>query len=283
MASFTEIVNPEGLSWELIVVDNNSQDKTRAICEEYKKEAAWDLRYVFEEKQGLSQARNRGRQHAQGDIVAFTDDDVIVDKYWLFNIHKVFSEYRVAAVGGRILPLWDTPKPRWLIPDLFGMLALLDLGGRPIYLTSPSIYGANFAVRAEMFRKYGAFNINLGRIGKRLSCHEEYDFLLRLHHAGEKILYHPNVLVHHCISRERMSKSYFRRWRYYAGASSAVMQKNVSRKDFWKMSGYRAKGLLLNVLLYIVNLLCFSAKRFVYELAIINDVSFFWHSFVVSD
>ena len=82
------MVNLEGISWELIVVDNNSKDKTRALCEEYKKDAPWHTKYTFEEKQGLSQARNRGIQHAQGKIVAFIDDDVVVDKYWLINIHK---------------------------------------------------------------------------------------------------------------------------------------------------------------------------------------------------
>lgn len=281
MQSFSEMVNPEGISWELIVVDNNSKDKTRALFEEYKKKAPWDLKYIFEAKQGLSRARNRGIQHAQGKIVAFTDDDVIVDRHWISNIYKSFAEYPVGVAGGKILPVWETPKPNWLVTDLYPYLALLDLGDQPIYLKYPEIiYGANFAVQAELFRKYGGFNPDLGRIGQKLFCHEELDFIHRLHKGGEKILYHPKILVHHCISRKRLSKSYFRRWRYNAGASGAVLLKDLSQTVLLKVSCYQAKELLFNVLLYTASLMSFSSKRFIYELKIIDAVSFFWHKFV---
>jgi glycosyltransferase involved in cell wall biosynthesis len=282
LKSFTEIVNPEAFSWELIVVDNNSKDKTQIILEQYKKHSKVNLQYVFEEKQGLSRARNRGIQHAKGNIIAFTDDDIIVDKYWLFNIHKVLKEYQVSSVGGKILPLWDIPKPRWLIPELYGMLALLDLGEKPLYLNYPFIFGANIAVQAKMFKKYGLFNENLGRVGKKLFSHEELDFLLRLHNGGEKILYHPDILVHHCISRERMSKLYFRKWKYYAGASSAIMVKNVKRSNLGEISCNKT-NLLFNMFLYPVNLMRFRSNIFICELKVIRDLSYFWHKYMVCE
>jgi glucosyl-dolichyl phosphate glucuronosyltransferase len=278
LKSFSEMVNPKGISWQLVIVDNNSKDKTRMLCEEYKQKAAWDFRYVFEGKQGLSHARNRGIIEAQGRVLAFTDDDVIVDRHWLSNIHELFQEYRVGGVGGKVLPLWETPKPKWLIQDLYGMLALLDLGDQPIYLDYPEIvFGANFAVRAEMFGKYGAFDKNLGRIGQRLSCHEELDFIHRLQKAGEKILYHPQIVVHHCISRRRLSKWYFRRWKYGAGASNAFLQKHINLIFLFKESYYRIK---YNFSHYNYNLLCLSPQRFVHELEIIQYVSLLWHTFM---
>ena len=282
LQSLLNMFNPEGVSWEVIVVDNNSRDNTRTFCEEYKKAAGWDLKYVFEERQGLSHARNQGIETAQGEILAFLDDDVIVERYWLANIHKAFAENRVAAVGGKILPLWETPKPKWLIPSLYYMLALLDLGDKSILLTYPNIiFGANFAVHTEIFKKYGNFNINLGRVGMRLFCHEELDFIHRLQKAGEKILYHPNVIVHHYISTKRLSKSYFRQWKYDAGASSAVLLKDLSPTSLIKASCYFTLKLLYNSIFYLANLLRFSPRRFIHELKIINNISILWHIFVI--
>jgi glycosyltransferase involved in cell wall biosynthesis len=99
-------VIPDDLPWECILVDNNSDDSTRSVFEEVEKHYESKIRYVFEEKRGLSHARNRGIKEARGEIIAFTDDDVIVDKYWIQNIGKAFKEYDVACVGGST-PVWE--------------------------------------------------------------------------------------------------------------------------------------------------------------------------------
>src|SRR5690348_6834853 len=74
--------SPAGCEWEVIVVDNNSRDDTRAVVEEVA--ASWPrLRYEFEGAQGLSHARNRGIGAARGDVILFTDDDVLPESDWL--------------------------------------------------------------------------------------------------------------------------------------------------------------------------------------------------------
>jgi GT2 family glycosyltransferase len=282
LQSLSKMVNPDGVSWEIIVVDNNSQDKTRTVCEDYKKAAGCDLTYVFEERQGLSYARNKGIETAKSEILVFIDDDVIVDRYWLTNIQKAFAENQVAVVGGKILPLWEAPKPPWLIPSLYGMLALLDLGDISIQMQSPMIlYGANFAVRSEIFQIYGGFNIHLGRVGLKLFCQEEKDFIHRLQKAGEKILYHPDIIVYHCISTNRLSKSYFRRWKFYAGASRAILLQDLTQRDLVQTSSYFTLKLFYYVLLYLANLIRLSRQRFIYELIIIENISILWHTFVI--
>jgi glycosyltransferase involved in cell wall biosynthesis len=99
---------PDDSSWEVILVDNNSDDDTRLVFEEFEKHYESKIRYIFEEKRGISHARNRGIKAARGEIIAFTDDDVIVDNYWIQNIEKAFKEHNdVACVGGKILPVWE--------------------------------------------------------------------------------------------------------------------------------------------------------------------------------
>jgi glycosyltransferase involved in cell wall biosynthesis len=274
LKSFTEISVPEGSVWELILVDNNSKDKTKKFVEEFKKDCKLNIEYIFEEKPGLSHARNQGIKQAKGEIIAFTDDDVIVDRYWLLNIQKAFNEHGVSCVGGRILPIWGIPKPEWLIPQLHYILALLDRGDKPFYLESPIIWGANFAVKASVFEKYGVFNIKLGRIPERLFAGEETDFVARLLNGGEKVLYYPNAVVHHCISTDRISKKYFRRWKYDQGILKASTLDHFRHQKYWRMPYHPIIYFLKNPILFPKGLRNFSQKRFVYELSLISYIGF---------
>jgi len=270
--SFKEMRGLDNNSWELILVDNNSNDITRIIVEKFQQDLA-NIKYVFAEKPGLSQARNCGLKCASGEIISFADDDVIFDQYWLANLQRAFQEYQPCCVGGKILPIWEIPKPRWLVQELYGILALLDLGDKPLLLTYPGIFGANFAVRAEMFYRYGEFDTNLGRIPGRLFAGEDTDFFSRLLKGGEKILYHPDVVVHHCISRGRISRQYFRRWKFDVGLSTAVRLGDAGDRTMGGVPYYTIKTLLLNACLYCWSLLRLSPQRFVHELQIIHDLS----------
>ena len=83
---------PEDWVWELIIVDNNSSDDTKMVAEAFVSETNISARYVFEARQGLSSARNRGIKEATGDIVAFSDDDMVFDPHWFFEILAVFEK-----------------------------------------------------------------------------------------------------------------------------------------------------------------------------------------------
>jgi glycosyltransferase involved in cell wall biosynthesis len=274
LKSFMEISTPEGSSWELILVDNNPKDKTKSLVEEFKKDCKLNIEYIFEEKPGLSHARNQGIKQAKGEIIAFTDDDAIVDRYWLLNIQKAFKEYGVSCVGGKILPIWEIPKPKWLIPELHYIVALLDRGDKPFYLESPIIWGTNFAVKASVFEKYGVFDVRLGRIPERLFAGEETDFVRRLLNEDEKVLYYPNAVVHHCVPRDRISKKYFRRWKYDQGILKASTLDHVIHQKYWGMAYHPIIYLLKNLIPFPKGIRNFSQKGFVYELNLISYIGF---------
>ena len=276
LKSLQEIVIPDHLSCEVIVVDNNSNDDTRLVFEEVGKDFGSKIRYVLEDMKGLSHARNRGVKEASGEIIAFTDDDVIVDKHWIQNIDKAFKEYDgVACVGGKILPIWEIPKPNWLKPDLYGYLALLDKGNSVAYMDALEIWGANFAVKSEMFKRYGLFDTNLGRTPRKLYSGEEAEFLRRLQNAGEKILYDPLSIIHHHIPAHRMSKKYLRKWRFDQGELEGILMEDTKYSGIMNYHSRTTRIILLrHVMVSLLKIGCFTKDRFNHELRICHILGF---------
>lgn len=165
LQSIGQMDNPQGICWELIVVDNNSSDGTQNVIQEFAYDADIDVKNIFEGTQGLSYARNAGLGQARGKLIAFTDDDVIVDRQWLVNICKAFASSDAWCIGGKILPIWSVPKPKWLSKRIHYALALLDYGDEVKKMTKPNLWGANLSFRAAVFDSYGMFDTSLGRKG----------------------------------------------------------------------------------------------------------------------
>jgi glycosyltransferase involved in cell wall biosynthesis len=219
---------PPSLDWEVVVVDNNSADQTRAAFEAFAAQHPGRFRYVFEPKQGLSNARNAGILATRAEVIAFTDDDVIVDAAWLRNLTKSLLDRTRAASGGRILPLQSSVLPSWLAlsgPYNLGgpVAALFDQGGEPKELDVPP-YGASMAFRGEVFQKYGYFRTDLGRSGASLLGGEDTEFGLRLIAAGERFGYEPSAVVYHPIAEERLKKKYILTWFFDFGRARTLQK-----------------------------------------------------------
>lgn len=275
LKSIRDVVIPNNLSWEVIIVDNNSDDDTRLVFEEIEKNFETKIRYVFEDKQGIAHARNRGVKEARGEIIAFADDDVIVDKYWIQNIDKAFKEHDDAVcVGGKILPIWEIPKPNWLNQTLYAYLALLDYGDSVVHMDTPDIYSANIAVKSEMLKKHGVFDTNLGRMPKKLYCGEETEFVQRLLNAGEKILYHPLIIVHHCVPAHRISKQYMRQWNFDRGEMEGFLMNNKKYFQFIDIQSHTSKKMLRDIIVSVLRIGFFSKNRFNHELRIYHILGF---------
>jgi glycosyltransferase involved in cell wall biosynthesis len=217
--SFSKLRIPPTLRWELLVVDNNSNDDTAAVIRSFIQRIGPQVRYIFEATQGRSAALNAGIARALGDVVAFTDDDVILDPDWLAQLHQAFHDRSVTAVAGRILPLWQHPRPDWLELDGQQAVVNFDLGDRPQDIRIAPM-GANSAFRKEVFANYGLFRLDLGVRGSQhtITC-DDTEFGGRLMAADERILYWPTAIIHHPVDPQRTTKKYFLSWYYYNGVS----------------------------------------------------------------
>jgi glycosyltransferase involved in cell wall biosynthesis len=217
---------PESVQWEVLVIDNNSTDNTRAVTEKFRSRYAGRFRYIFEQRQGLSQARNTGIREARGKIIAFVDDDVTVGPRWLEEITSVFHDGEWSGAGGRILPERGFIPPYWLALDgrysLLGALcAHYDRGDASGEMKTPA-YGANMAFRAEMFEKYGGFRTDLGRSSNDLMSNEDTEFGRRLIDGGERLRYVASSVVYHAIHEGRVHKGFFLSWWYDFGRARII-------------------------------------------------------------
>lgn len=215
---------PESVEWEVLVVDNNSSDQTREVVEDFCRRYPGRFRYLFEPQQGLSCARNAGIRESQSEILAFADDDAIVEADWLWNLTSALQNGEWTGAGGRIIPVWPRPLPSWLsIADAntMGPFVAFDLGTEAGPLRRPP-YGANMAFRREAFEKYGDFRADLGRSGSNLQGREDVEFANRLLAEGERLRYEPGAVVRHPVPECRMEKRYVLRWWYWYGRSEVA-------------------------------------------------------------
>ncbi len=229
---------PLSVPWELLVVDNNSSDGTCEIVEKHASLHPGRIRYVHEARQGKSFALNSAVRESRGKVLAFTDDDVLVEEGWLWNLTACLHSAEWAGTGGRIIPTWDQPIPRWLSTSnvlIRGALVALDLGSEPVAMAQAPI-GANMAYRREVFEKHGLFRTDLGRTGSSLMACEDTEFGQRLLHRGEKLRYEPSAVVYHPVPQNRVNKKYFLAWSYGHGQSELISSE-THRKTNWFFAG----------------------------------------------
>jgi glycosyltransferase involved in cell wall biosynthesis len=223
LETFRGLVCPPDLAWELLVVDNNCGDGTREVIQEFSRTARFPVRYILEKRQGKSFALNSGVAEAKGEIIAFTDDDVLLHPDWLTNLTRALEGSEYAAVAGRIVPSWNHPKPEWLEMDGQQAVVNLELGDEVTEIRLPPL-GANSAFRKQVFGKYGLFRLDLGPNESRhtITC-EDWEFGERVMRGGEKVVYCPTAIVYHPVDPKRTTKKYFLDWYYYNGVSLTRM------------------------------------------------------------
>jgi glycosyltransferase involved in cell wall biosynthesis len=212
--------------WELIVVDNNSGDNTREVVSEAQQWFPAPLRYIFEPEQGRCAALNAGIKASTGAIIVTTDDDVRVEKGWLDRAADSLDRLGCDYVGGKVLPVWSAPRPAWL-PDRGGrhwaVIALLDYGPEPLQFNRQVPLGVNMAFRREAFERAGLWDNSVGRKAGTLLGQEVREWGLRARAAGLTGFYVPQMVIHHVIPADRLTKKYFRRWFYWHGISRAML------------------------------------------------------------
>lgn len=222
------LMSPPEDAWEIVVVDNASTDDTRATIGEYESAMPRIVRYLRQERRGKSFAVNAGISEAHGELLLFTDDDVIVDAGWCRALTSAMKRSGCIGAGGRIIAEWTASPPAWLEPqgpDRLMNVVAFDVGHAPGELkTAP--FGPNMAFRREAFERYGLFRTDLGPGAGRYLPGQDTEFGRRLLAAGERLEWVPGAMVRHELQSDKMRKRYVASW--YFGYGRMAMRTGVS-------------------------------------------------------
>ncbi len=227
--------------YTLLVIDNSLQPE-ESLAFRDSLQGFENLEYVITEKCGIAFARNEALRLCKTDILAFTDDDCLVKEDWLQNILEIFSRYSegVAAIGGKVKPLWEEEPPPWLTGDLLGCLALIDWGEEEFLIEDMHtrwLITANEAYRTAALRKAGGFPEQLGRKRRLPLAQEEFAANQALRTCGYEILYTPLLEVSHFIPAARVTKTMLCRDAFWEGVSQALYRKKgLSGEDTDKLA-----------------------------------------------
>jgi glucosyl-dolichyl phosphate glucuronosyltransferase len=208
------------IAYEIVVVDNGSVDGTRHFVQSLVNRSRPPVRYVLEERQGISYARNAGILAARSPLIAFLDDDCRAASDWVMTINQTFDRHsEVGCLGGKVLPVWKTKPPEWLDKGHWSPLAITDHGDTVLSVDADHplcLVAANLAFRRDVFGRIGLFNTTLARS-------EDHELELRFFTAGGRALYVPTMIVTTDVPAGRCTKRYHRAWHAQHGRDCARM------------------------------------------------------------
>jgi len=207
--------NVAGKAMEIIVVDNNSTDGTRAVVERYP-----GVTYVFEARKGITRARQCGFLAAKGDILAYVDADTHPPAGWVEQITKQFAARENLACLSGPYSFYDLAGMRRVISNAW------FVGARPFYwLTGHMMVGGNFAIRRDVLEKMGGFDASIEFYG------EDVDIGKRASKHG-RVLFCPNFVMP--TSARRMTKQGFLKMAglYFTNYFSIVFRGKPATTDY---------------------------------------------------
>lgn len=206
-----EKIDPN-IPWELIVIDNASDDASSKVAlDSWKLEVP--VRVFVENEKGLIYARYRGIKEARYEYISFIDDDNWIDPNWIQNIYNIFKSHpEVGVCGSRNYGAFEKTPPDWL-KSIVGSYAIGDQGKETGDVTNTRgyVWGAGMSFRKSVFEKLleaGFKSVLTGRKGKNLAAGEDTELAYAFRLAGWRIWYDEMLTLQHYIPSQRFDWKY---------------------------------------------------------------------------
>lgn len=202
------------ISVEIIIVDNNSRDRTAEILQHAR--ANWQpkfpLIYSFEPEQGAAFARQNAVREAKGELIGFIDDDNLPKADWIVQAYEFGKQYpKAGAYGGKIKAQYEVNPPE-NFEKIEGFLAIRDRGEsanlyQPEVLSLPP--GAAMVVRRQAWLDCVPSRPKLGgKAANSMVQGDDWEPLMYLYKAGWEIWYNPAMETQHQIPKSRLERDY---------------------------------------------------------------------------
>ena len=270
------------LSWEVIVIDNNSSDRTAEVVKHYQScLTSPSLRYYFEPKQGLAFARRLAIVQAQGDLVGFLDDDNVPSLNWVNEAYAFGQRHpQAGAYGSRIQGNYEV-EPPVKFEQISCFLAVADRGNEPLRYDSrrwlfPA--GAGLVVRKQAWLNSLPESPVLAGVSadSLLSKGEDIEALAYIAKAGWEIWHNPAMLIEHQIPRSRLQKEYLIKLFQGVGLSSYSLRK--LRFANWQRPFVIPLYMINDLRKFIVYLINYRVNKF--DLVATCQRELYWHKLI---
>ena len=245
--------------YEIIVVNNNSTDNTQDIIDEYVNKYPELVKMFFEKRQGVHYARNSAAYLAKGNLLYYTDDDMIAHEDLISNLTQVFiNNPDVASASGKIIPKWEIEPPVWVKENLMnGWLSLNDLGSETIISESDiGVYSCHQMMRKNVFFDAGGFNPE-NTAGEWIGDGET-GLNIKIKNLGYKFAYVGSSVIEHMIPPSRMTQAYLNK--------RLANQGNCDSYTYFRAERPSSHKVLLNSFKYLYK----SSERWFYALLRFN-------------
>jgi glycosyltransferase involved in cell wall biosynthesis len=261
-------LNVKQITWEIIVVDNNSTDHTAQVVKDFQCDwpTHFPLHYRFEPKQGAANARHLAIREAKGALVGFLDDDNLPHPLWVWSAYQFAKQHpQAGAYGSRIHGDFEVEPPS-NFERISAFLALTDRGDEPLlYRPSKKILppSAGIVVRRQVWLEHVPEDLVLtGRAGKSMLTGEDIETMLHIQRAGWEIWYNPAMRVAHKIPSKRLTRQYLNA--FFRGIGFSRHRTRMLSFPAWQRP-FMLPVYMANDLLKIVK------HVFKYRLAILHD------------
>ena len=198
--------------YEIIVVDDGSNDRTCSIVKSYP------VKYIYQENYGPATARNKGAEKAKGEIILFTDSDCVPDRNWIMEMLKPFESPGVIAVKGAYRTEQRSVVARFSqleFEERFDMLKKAES------IDMVDTYSAGY--RKEVFLKMGGFDTSFP-----VANNEDTDLSYRMSEGGHKMVFNPDAIVYHLKHPDSIKE--YARLKFWRGYWRMIVYKKFSNK-----------------------------------------------------
>lgn len=212
---------------------------------------------LINENMNLAEARNRGVNLSNGDLIVFTDDDIIADKDWLSELVFSYEDNNVSGVGGYCDPIWCEGAKSFMIPEEYYWLVGATHNIHPKEGLVRNTFGCNIGFNRKAFLRVGGMNSDLGKDhGSKLQGEETEVSSRIFRETGERIYYNPRAKISHKVYAKQTSIKYLLSRAFWQGVTKNVMS-NLVEDSINEEKSFLKKLFTKGVPKYVKNILSF--------------------------
>ena len=231
-ALLDSILNQNNKNFDVFVVIEGPNELSESVQQFVREKNCPNVNITNNhESKGASASRNMALLQAQGDIVAFVDDDAVLNYDWVDEIIETFNkDNSVIGVTGPIIPIWEESSMTWVPPEFYWIFSCTGDASKE-KMEVRNGYGTNLSFRKEAFHYAGNFDTRLGVMGRGKNGWqepggEETELSLRItRRTGKRIIFNPKVRVYHKVYKYRIAWKFIIRRAFWEGYFKALLKR----------------------------------------------------------